>query len=172
MKLFLSLITFLLTLSLSACTSHESDNSIIQNKLATVVTSPAMEIQDLSGKSWKRSDLLGKVVIVNFWATWCPPCREEIPSMNRAWNKLKDEGVLMLAINVGESDDAIFNFQKHTAINFPILLDPKGENSRNWGASGLPTTFILNTKGEIVYKIVGGRYWDDEEILQTIRALK
>ena len=74
------------------------------------VQAPDFALQDTAGKLHRLSDYRGKPVIINFWTTWCPPCREELPSMNRAWHQLEQEGIAMLAINMGEDEDTIFIF--------------------------------------------------------------
>ena len=99
---------------------------------------PDFELVDVDGDKHRLSDYRGKPLIINFWATWCPPCREEMPSMNRAWHKVKD-AVSMLAINVGEDEDTIFIFSADYPIDFPVLLDQSGEVIREWPVKGLPT---------------------------------
>jgi peroxiredoxin len=111
-------------------------------------------------------------MIVNFWASWCPPCRRELPSMNRAWARFQPQGIMMLAINVGEDEDTIFPFMADYPIDFPVLLDRDGETIRRWPVRGLPTTFVIDPRGRIVYQAVGGREWDDRKLLDKVRNLK
>ncbi len=129
------------------------------------------DLPDMDGKRHRLSDYRGKVVIVNFWATWCPPCRKELPSMNRAWARLQKAGVMMLAVNVGESEDVIFPFMADYPIDFPVLLDQEGEIIDRWPVRGLPTTFVIDPHGRLVYQAIGGREWDDPELLGMVRAL-
>ncbi len=133
---------------------------------------PGFKLLDADEKEHTLADYKGKPVIVNFWATWCPPCRKEIPSMNRAWHKIKDEGIAMVAINVGESADEVFAFTAEYPIDFTVLLDDVGKVSGMWPIQGLPTTFILDTEGNLVYQAIGGREWDEDEILDQVRKLK
>ncbi|WP_456375856.1 TlpA family protein disulfide reductase, partial [Thiolapillus sp.] len=121
---------------------------------------PDFNLKDVDGNNYRFSDLKGKVVIVNFWATWCPPCRAEMPSMQRAWEQLREEGILMLAIDVGEDEDAIFEFTASYPVEFPILLDTESSVSESWEVKGLPTTFVIDQWGRKVYRAVGGREWD------------
>ncbi len=121
---------------------------------------------------YTSDDLQGQVTIINFWATWCPPCRKEFPSMNRAWKTLQKEGVLMLAINVGEERDMVKEFIEQYPIDFTVLLDEDGVTSQDWNIRGMPESYILNSKGEIVYNFIGDRNWDDKEILNAIRNVK
>ncbi len=132
---------------------------------------PRFSLPDLDGErvDWKRFE--GRPVIVNFWATWCPPCRAELPAMNRAWRILEKEGVAMVAINVGEDADTVFTFTGDYPIDFPVLLDEEGVVVKEWGVRALPTTYVVDGAGHIVYRAVGGREWDDPELLERIRAL-
>lgn len=130
------------------------------------------QLTDMDGNVHRLSDYKGRVVIVNFWATWCPPCREEMPSMQRAWGELQKEGILMLGINVGEDEDTIFQFSANYPVDFPLLLDLDSTVINQWPVMGLPTTFVVDTKGRIAYRAIGGREWDDPELLALVRALK
>jgi thiol-disulfide isomerase/thioredoxin len=116
-------------------------------------------------------DYRGRPVIVNFWATWCPPCREELPSMNRAYERLRNNGVAMVAINVGEDEAQIFPFLADYPVEFPILLDRGGTIIDRWPVKGLPTTFIVDTQGNLVYRAIGARAWDDANIVDRILKL-
>ncbi|WP_198264467.1 peroxiredoxin family protein [sulfur-oxidizing endosymbiont of Gigantopelta aegis] len=151
-------------------------NNVFSEQSLTVLDKPIMapdfSLQDMDGKTHKLSDYRGQPVIINFWATWCPPCREEMPSMERAWNKIKDQGIAMLAINVGESEDAIFTFTGNYPVSFTLLLDTTGTITEQWPVKGLPTTFVVSPEGKLVYRAVGGREWDDEELLDHVRKLK
>jgi peroxiredoxin len=133
---------------------------------------PDFALQDTEGEQHRLSDYRGRPVLINFWATWCPPCREEIPSMNRAWNKIAAAGIVMLAINVGEDEDTIFVFTADYPADFPVLLDRDGEVIGQWPVKGLPTTYIVDPEGRIAYRAIGGREWDDEQLLDALRALQ
>ena len=136
------------------------------------VPAPGFELRDTDGKLHRLSDYRGKTVILNFWTTWCPPCREEIPSMNRAWQQLQQEGVVMLGVNMGENEDTIFVFTADYPAEFPLLLDRDGAVIAAWPVKGLPTTYIIAPDGTIAYRAIGGRNWDDSDILDTLRALQ
>jgi peroxiredoxin len=136
------------------------------------VPAPDFTLQDTSGKTHRLSDYRGRPVIINFWTTWCPPCREELPSMNRAWHQLEHEGVAMLAINMGEDEDTIFIFSADYPTDFPILMDKSGEVIEQWPVKGLPTTYVVAPDGTIAYRAIGSREWDDSSLLDKVRALK
>ncbi len=131
---------------------------------------PNFELVDMDGEKHRLSDYRGKPLIINFWATWCPPCREEMPSMNRAWRKAKDE-VSMLAVNVGEDEDTIFIFSADYPVDFTVLLDQSGDVIKQWPVKGLPTTFVLDREGNIRYMAVGSREWDDDALLEIVKEL-
>jgi peroxiredoxin len=135
------------------------------------VPAPSFHLEDQGSHVHQLSDFRGKVVIVNFWASWCAPCREELPSMNRARTVLKQKDVAMLAINLGEDREAVNAFIDDFPIDFTVLLDHDGSVGQGWQVTGMPTTFVVNSRGEIVYRIVGKREWDSVEILELIRKL-
>jgi len=135
------------------------------------VKAPDFQLADLDGKSHKLSDYYGKTIVINFWATWCPPCRKEIPSMNKALTKLDNKKVVMLAVNMAEESDAVLEFTNNNEVNFTILLDSTGKASAQWPMKGLPTTFIVDAKGNIVYRAIGEREWSQTEIINMINKL-
>ncbi len=133
---------------------------------------PDFTLKDPRGGSHRLSGYRGKPVIVNFWATWCPPCRAEMPSMQRAWEAVKGEEILILAVNVGEGVGAIDEFAANQPVGFPLLMDPNAALMRTWPLKGLPTTFVVDPQGRLVYRAVGEREWDDPKILDQVRALR
>ncbi|TNG00062.1 MAG: TlpA family protein disulfide reductase [Gammaproteobacteria bacterium] len=133
---------------------------------------PDFIVKDIEDNTHKLSDYRGQPVILNFWATWCPPCREEMPAMQRAWEKLRTENIALLAMDVGEDEDTIFTFTADYAVEFPLLMDIDSSIIQQWPVLGLPTTFVIDPEGRIVYRAVGGREWDDPVLLDQVRALK
>ena len=169
LKNFRSL-TFVLLLSMSMGCDAVSTDSL--TALPKKPPAPSFELRDMDDNIHTLADYKGKPVIINFWATWCPPCRAELPSMNRAWAKVKDEGIAMLAINVGEDEDAIFAFTAEYPIDFTVLLDENSEQIPNWQITGLPTTYVLDPEGRVAFQAVGDREWDNDTLLDKVRALK
>jgi len=133
---------------------------------------PGFELPDLDGEKHHLSDYRGKVVIVNCWATWCPPCRAEMPSMQRAWQQLQKEGIQMLGIDVGEDEETIFQFLSDYPVEFPLLMDSDSSIIEKWGVQGLPTTYVIDPQGRIIYRAIGGREWDDPGLLKMVHALR
>jgi len=136
------------------------------------IMAPDFTLLDTNGKTHSLSDYRGRPVIINFWTTWCPPCREELPSMNRAWHLLEEEGIAMLAINMGEDEDTIFIFSADYPTDFPVLMDKSGDVIEQWPVKGLPTTYVIAPDGTIAYRAIGSREWDAKELLDTVRALR
>jgi len=159
---------FLLCWLLAATAFAEQTLTPIPGK----VMAPDFTLPDTNGKTHHLSDYRGRPVIINFWTTWCPPCREELPSMNRAWHLIEEEGIAMLAINMGEDEDTIFIFSADYPTDFPVLMDQSGEVIEQWPVKGLPTTYVIAPDGTIAYRAIGSREWDAKELLDSVRALK
>lgn len=139
-------------------------------RLAEPPTAPAFTLEGADGSVYRLEDFRGKPLIVNFWATWCPPCRAEIPSMQRAAQMLGDEAALV-AINVGEDAQTVADFLETTPVGFPVLLDSDGAVTQRWPLMGLPTTFVVTPNGRILFKAEGEREWDDPALLERVRGL-
>lgn len=132
---------------------------------------PAMQARDLAGNSRTLADYRGKVVLLNFWATWCPPCRREMPSMERLRQKMTGRPLEIVALDSAEPIGDVRGFLATLKLEFPVLLDPEGENTRRWKVYALPTTFLLDAEGRIRYVLKGGAEWDEGEALQAIETL-
>jgi len=114
-------------------------------------------LTDLSGQEIKLSDYRGKTVFLNFWATWCPPCRQEMPSIQSLYQKTAGKDMEILAVSLDRGD--IRSFVEQGKYSFKILPDPKGEIGRQYGVTGIPTTFIIDKNGVIKQRAVGSRDW-------------
>ncbi|MGG3452107.1 redoxin domain-containing protein [Domibacillus aminovorans] len=115
---------------------------------------PDFKVQTMDGKEVKLSDYKGKKVFLNFWTTWCPPCKEEMPNMQTFYRK-KPANVEILAVNIEESNERVNEFAKEYQLTFPILLDKDGDVSKTYDVYTIPTTFVLNEEGIIHQKIIG-----------------
>ena len=133
---------------------------------------PEFVLPDMQNKNHRLSDYIGEPVIVTFWATWCPPCIKELPSFNRASAKLKDDGIKLLGININEDIQTIESFELQYPIDFTVLRDETSGQLEVWNMTGLPTTFILDADGRVVYQAMGEREWDNDIIINKVRALK
>ena len=124
-------------------------------------------LEDVNGNSIALEDYRGKFVLLNFWATWCAPCREEMPSMSELHDKLKSKGLEVVGVHVGPSLAGVKKFLEHVPVNFTILID-KNMQLTNWGVRGLPTTFLINPEGLLVYEAIGEREWNSPEMLSFL----
>jgi peroxiredoxin len=140
-------------------------------KLPDTPPAPDFTLKDMDGRTHRLSQYRGKVVLVNFWATWCPPCRREMPSMERAWKQFDHEKIALLAVDVGEDLDTVFTFLADYPISFPLLFDHDSSVVEQWPIRGLPTTFVVDPQGRLHYRAIGGRDWDDPALMDKIRAL-
>ncbi|OHD26383.1 MAG: hypothetical protein A2064_04810 [Spirochaetes bacterium GWB1_66_5] len=129
------------------------------------------ELQDLKGKYIKLSGLKGKVVFLNFWATWCGPCRTEMPSMQRLYEQLKDQGLEILAVDLQEDKTRVQSFVKELGLTFTVLLDTKGTVGAQYTARAIPTTYLLDRQGFVFARTVGAREWDTPEMLELFRRI-
>ena len=129
------------------------------------------ELKALDGTTHRLDDYRGKVVLLNFWASWCPPCLAELPGIQRLADQLVDERFQVLLINVGESPFRIDKFMKLVNIRLTSLLDPDGGTFRVWGGSIYPTSFILDAEGRLRYRALGPIEWDGDDVVAAVRGL-
>ncbi len=143
------------------------------SRLPTPVPAPDFTLEDMDGEKYTLSSLRGKVIMINFWATWCPPCREEIPSMEAVYQSLRDKDFIVLAINQWESPDHVFSYMGQLDVypTFPILFDRDSSVSDSYGVKGLPTTMLIDRQGRVVYRAVGGRNFNHPDVRALIQQL-
>lgn len=119
----------------------------------------------------RLSDLKGKVVFLNFWATWCPPCRSEMPSMEVLYQRFKAQGLEFVAVDIGEEHDDVKKFMSQFNLSFPAALDESGDVSDNYGIGSIPATYIVGRDGNIIISTIGSRKWDTPEMIAAFDAL-
>lgn len=132
---------------------------------------PPLALKDLDGHLHELADYRGKVLVVNFWATWCAPCREELPSLERLRDALRGRPFEVLAVNVAEGESRVKRFLADVPLRIPVLLDRNGDAQRAWRVRGLPATFFLDPEGSIRYWYLGEADWAQPTILRTVEAL-
>ncbi len=132
---------------------------------------PALQALDMQGKTWTLSELRGRAVLLNFWATWCPPCRAEMPSLQQLAEIYGPEQLLVLAVNVGEGPRRIAQYLQASGLNLTVLLDPKSEISKAWGASVLPTTVLIDAEGRPRLRVRGEVDWTDRAAAALVEPL-
>jgi len=125
----------------------------------------------LSGENAALSSYKGKVVILNFWATWCPPCRSEMPSMETLYQRFKNDGLEILAVNTGEDSNTVRQFIQNNRYTFPVPLDTSGRVSALYGVQAIPTSYIIDRTGKIVARITGAISWDTQQAISAFDAL-
>lgn len=143
------------------------------NELSVPFDAPDFNLQDMDENSFTLKDFKGKVLLINFWATWCPPCRREMPSMERLYKKMKNTDFTVIAINQLESPDHVFAYMGDlgTDPTFTILFDEESRISEAYKVVGLPTTYLVDKKGKVRYRAIGGREYDHLEVEKIIRDL-
>ncbi|MEZ5541738.1 MAG: TlpA disulfide reductase family protein [Pseudomonadota bacterium] len=141
--------------------------------LAAPVDAPEFTLADMDGERHSLSGYRGSWVLVNFWATWCPPCRKEMPALERLYQDYGERGLKVLALNQWEDADHVFSYMGELNVfpSFPILFDPDSRVADAWGVRGLPTTFLVDPQGRIVYRAVGGRDFAHPGVRGLIESL-
>lgn len=132
-------------------------------------TAPDFSLVDIQGNTWTLSELKGQVVFINFWATWCPPCREEMPSMQRLYDRMPKDKFKMLAILNSDDPALADSFAAKLGLKMPILDDQANTVGPRYGLTGVPETFIINKKGKLVRKFTGPENWDDRRFVDMLQ---
>ena len=132
---------------------------------------PALVLKDLQGGTHDLAQYRGKVVLVNFWATWCEPCRDEIPSMQKLKRKFAGRPFEILAVNLAESENKVSEFLRRLPFDFTIVLDRNSAARRDWNVKVLPTSFVVGPDGRIRYSVVGDLDWTEESVVRNLQRL-
>lgn len=132
---------------------------------------PALMLPALVGGKTDLAQFRGKVVLVNFWATWCPPCRKEMPSMNRLAAQLNGQPFVMLGVNAGDTPGDVRAFLDKVPVDFPILMDEEGVTLKPWHAFVFPTSYVVDKQGQLRLGLVGSVEWDEPQVVARIQAL-
>jgi thiol-disulfide isomerase/thioredoxin len=132
---------------------------------------PPLKLFDLDGRAQDLAQLRGRVVLVNFWASWCPPCVREMPSMQRLKEKLAGKPFAILAVNMAESDESVHAFLSKMKMDFPVLMDRDGAVLKSWKVFVFPTSFVLDAEGRIRLGVFGEVEWDSPEVIAKVVEL-
>jgi thiol-disulfide isomerase/thioredoxin len=159
-------------LCLASVFSH-ADGARFDLSPANLDPAPPLVLNDLDGKPVDLAQFKGRVVLVNFWATWCPPCRREMPSLQRLYKSAAGQPFVVLAVSIGEDPDTVRDFltKLDPTPTFPVVLDTRNTAMRAWKVSGLPYTVVVDREGRVAYTAAGGREFDHPEMAKTLRAL-
>ena len=146
----------LLWIYLRACKSNAPATTVAAPQKGFLA--PDFQLQNTSGETVRLSDLRGQAVLINLWATWCPPCREEMQSIEKVYNEYKDQGLVVLAVNMTYQDDSqkIMPFVTERGLSFPILLDETGDMANDYQMRSLPSSYFIRTDGIINEVVIGG----------------
>jgi peroxiredoxin len=128
-------------------------------------------LKDLEGNDVSLEDYRGKIILLNFWATWCLPCRVEMPSMEKLYQEYKNKGFSILAIDMQEDADTVRAFKEQYKLNFPILLDSDGSVGQFYGVRSIPATYLVNRQGYLIGSALGARDWATESAFMLINSL-
>jgi peroxiredoxin len=123
------------------------------------------------GKAFRLSEHRGKTVLINFWATWCPPCREEMPALERLYKKHKDRGLVLVAVSIDGNPKAVPPYVRASKLTFPIVLDPSAEVANKYGVRALPSSFVVDRQGAMTALALGPREWDNAASHALVEAL-
>ncbi|MFM1846830.1 MAG: hypothetical protein RL417_304, partial [Pseudomonadota bacterium] len=160
--------------------SRRSETGLYPGDLA-----PDFSLPTISGggsETLKLSDLKGRVVLVNFWASWCSPCIAELPAMERLYSRLKDRGFVILGVGVDDQPESLGEFQRKYGLTFPLVVDAAGEVKSRYKLNGVPESFVIDRAGKLVMipdpedgvptvRIIGPREWDSPDAIARIESL-
>ena len=132
---------------------------------------PRLAGTDVAGKAFDLEGRRGRVVVVNFWATWCEPCRDELPSLERLQKARGGDKFEVVTMNFGEMPERVKTFLEREFVELPVVLDRNKENAGRWKVGGLPMTFIIDASGRVRYQVYGERKWDDAQTLAVVDKL-
>jgi peroxiredoxin len=132
---------------------------------------PPLELSDVEGNAHRLADYRGKVVLVNFWATWCVPCREEMPSIEALRQAMEGKPFAVLAVNVGESARVARDFAQKLSLPFPLLLDRDTRTAKAWNARVLPASYLIGPDGRIRYSYLGELDWSSADVRSRVEAM-
>ena len=130
-----------------------------------------LNLPDLDGQQRTLDEFAGKVLVVNFWTSWCPPCIEEMPSIQRLANEMRGHPFAVLGVNVAEAERRVRNTARRLKLDFPTLLDRDGAVFKRWGGNVYPTTYVLDGEGRVRYIGRGPLEWDRVDIVDSLRSL-
>ena len=173
--LFLSLLSIFVISTLSFSLEIKKEDLFSKagiQLIKGVKKAPDICLEDLQGKKWELKHLKGKVVFLNFWATWCGPCKEEMPSMEELCKQFKDKDFVFLTISVDYAGiKPVKEYIEKNRYTFPVLIDPKGKTLDLFEVRGIPTTFLIDQKGGLIGKAIGPRDWKRPEVVSVVNLL-
>ena len=151
---------------------HESPSKPEKSSVREGLIAPDFTFPDLDGRKVSLYDYRGRVVFINIWATWCPPCVEEMPSIEKLYNRFKGDQFQILAVSIdSKGREAVVPFMKKFNLTFPVLLDPEGKIRKRYGLTGVPESFVIDREGIVVKKVIGPIDWAGPEVIRFFQDL-
>lgn len=150
---------------------NKSGIDIYLKKYKGSITPLAINLRDSYGNAVVKNNFKGQVTVINFWATWCPPCVEEIPSLNRLKHKMAGLPFELISVNYAEDKKTILEFMEKVKVEFPVLLDQNGDFAKKWNVITYPSTFVIDKEGKIRYGVNAAIEWDNPEFIEKLKAL-
>ena len=164
------LLLFCLCLGATGCSKEKS--AAVSVGVKEKSSAPAISVISMDNRQLTLADLKGKVVLLNFWATWCPPCREEIPSLMKLNSFMAGKPFKMVCISVDEGGKkAVEDFFKNSGFSLPTYFDATGQAARSYGVTGVPETFIIDRNGIVAKRVIGGLDWSSPEVVSFLEGL-
>ena len=160
---------------------HYSEDALESEQIKTAMLevrseegfmAPQFTVRNLKGSLDTLANYKGQVVIVNLWATWCGPCRIEMPGFEKLYRRFRSEGLTILAVSLDKGNDkAVQDFADEYKLSFPVLIDDKGEVEKLYQTFTIPTTYVIDRSGRVVFKVDGAKNWESEETFRSIEYL-
>jgi len=160
-----------LLLALPACANNGDITPPPGIRVYATGPAPDFELADIDGNRDTLSSGRGRWVFLHFWASWCGPCRKEMPEIQRLANLMKNEALKIQLVNTAEDEDTIFSFMAGVAPDLTTLMDSDGQVTEVWKPRGLPATYLIDPQGNVRYQALGGREWSQPEYLEFLKAL-
>lgn len=146
-------------------------NTIHEHVINVGDSAPSFSITSDSGKAITQANFGGKVLILNFWATWCAPCVQEIPSLNVLQNRFRDRGLVVLGVSVDKDEAAYRQFVSRFRLSFLTARDPEQKINNDYGSVQFPETYIINSEGKVVNKIIGEANWTEDKMVNYVQSI-
>ncbi len=168
----LSILVTLLSIAMEPISAADPFTELGVDVPKVRLDAPVFTLDKLSEGDASLSDYKGKVILLNFWATWCAPCREEMPAMQRLWQRYREQGFVIVAVAADRGDrKPVISFVDKLALSYPVLLDPEGDVRNRYEVVGLPMSYLIGRDGKISGRVIGIREWDSPEADAVVTML-